>query len=277
MPIVVKNIYLESNQQVTKKKENLVYFSNLVETSETTRATNTTFSQWLAGLIDGDGSLLLSKSGYASCEITMDLRDEKALIYIQNKIGGSIKLRSGAKALRWRLHNKPGMIQLIHLINGNIRNNARLIQLHKLCSHFDITCLVSQPLHNKHSWFAGYFDADGTITFSLKNTPATPQMTISVTSKHMIDIKPFKDIFGGNIHFDKSQNGYYKWSVQSKTDILMMLEYFKLCSSRSLKSNRIHLIPLFFELKSLKAYREDETLQHKAWLKFLDKWSHWEI
>ena len=29
------------------------------------------FNEYLAGLIDGDGSLLISKAGYASCEITI--------------------------------------------------------------------------------------------------------------------------------------------------------------------------------------------------------------
>ena len=35
------------------------------------------FRQWLAGLIDGDGCFSLSKKGYASLEITMDIRDER--------------------------------------------------------------------------------------------------------------------------------------------------------------------------------------------------------
>lgn len=33
------------------------------------------WNEWLAGLIDGDGSFNLSKKGYASLEITMDIRD----------------------------------------------------------------------------------------------------------------------------------------------------------------------------------------------------------
>ena len=33
------------------------------------------WNQWLAGLIDGDGCLLISKLGYTSCEITIDLKD----------------------------------------------------------------------------------------------------------------------------------------------------------------------------------------------------------
>lgn len=63
------------------------YVSSLVETSETTRAAHhtTSFCKWLAGLIDGDGSLLVSKKGYTSLEITMGLEDLPCLKYIQNK------------------------------------------------------------------------------------------------------------------------------------------------------------------------------------------------
>ena len=46
------------------------------------------FKQWLAGLIDGDGCFSLSKKGYASLEITMDIRDERALQAVKNVYGG---------------------------------------------------------------------------------------------------------------------------------------------------------------------------------------------
>ena len=53
------------------------------------------WNQWLAGLIDGDGCLLVSKAGYASCEITMGIEDEHALMQIKQKLGGSVKSRAG--------------------------------------------------------------------------------------------------------------------------------------------------------------------------------------
>jgi LAGLIDADG endonuclease len=140
----------------------------------------------------------------------MSLRDEYALRYIQNKIGGSIKLRSGVKAIRYRLYHKKGVIELINRINGKIRHTSRLKQLNLLCTVLNIELILPDKLHNKHGWFSGFFDADGTITFSLKGTTLSPQLTISVSNKLLIDISYFKEIFGGNIYFDKSQNGYYK-------------------------------------------------------------------
>ena len=230
------------------------------------------FNEWLSGLIDGDGSLLINKKGYISCEITMSLKDEHALRYIQNKLGGSIKLRSGVKAVRYRLHNKKGMIELINRINGKVRHTSRLKQLNLLCTVLDIDFIMPDKLHKKHGWFSGFFDADGTITFSFKNN--NPQLTVSVSNKLLIDIYWFKEVFGGNIYFDRSHNGYYKWSIQSKDDILSFLNYIISCPSRSIKRKRLFLVNQYYELKEIKAYLEDEnTAMYKAWKKFVDKWN----
>jgi ubiquinol-cytochrome c reductase cytochrome b subunit len=147
------------NQQVTNGRS---FSSHLVGTSETTRATSfdkkeTIFNQWLAGLIDGDGCFLKSKTGYSSCEITVALEDERMLRIIQNKLGGAIKARSGVKAIRWRLHNRPGMLDLVNRINGYIRHNNRLLQLNQVCVALGLQLLSPDTLHKEHGWFAGFF------------------------------------------------------------------------------------------------------------------------
>jgi len=98
----------------------------------------------LAGLIDVKGSFLFTKKGYASLELVMNLRDERVLQVIKNVYGGSIKLRSNANALRYRLHHKEGLLRLIKDVNGEIRNPNRLVQLSKLCRKYDIF-LTLQP------------------------------------------------------------------------------------------------------------------------------------
>lgn len=286
LPYLVKILIIKDNQLVTKntlinasRERGRKFISYLVGTSETTRASSfnkeeNLFNEWLSGLIDGDGSLLVNKKKYTTCEITMPLSDEYVLRYIQNKLGGSIKLRSGAKAVRYRLHNKEGMKNLINRINGKIRHTNRLKQLNLLCTILDIDFLMPDKLHNKHGWFAGFFDADGTITFSFKGKNLNPQLTISVTNKLLIDVSYFKHIFKGNIYFDRSQNGYYIWSIQSKEDILLFLNYIKDCPSRSIKRKRLFLISDYYELKSIKAYSADEiTAKFKSWKRFIQKWN----
>jgi LAGLIDADG endonuclease len=298
----VKILFIRNNQLVTKNRNNP---SDLVGTSETIRASSldhlapiiegrgglnagsaqrqtllefneeeNLFNEWLSGLIDGDGSLLISKQGYISCEITMSLSDEYALRYIQNKLGGSVKLRSGAKALRYRLHNKEGVINLINRINGKIRHSARMKQLNLLCTKLDIQLILPDKLHYRHGWFSGFFDADGTITISCKGKNSNPQLTIGVTNKLLTDIIHYKDMFNGNIYFDMSQNGYYKWSIQNKEDISYFSHYIKKCPSYSIKRKRLFLINEYFNLKNMKANKADiNSAKYKAWNLFLDKWN----
>jgi ubiquinol-cytochrome c reductase cytochrome b subunit len=291
-PHNVINFCLLVNQPVTKSnlfKNNII---NLVGTSETIRPLSSkpynnlelAWNQWLAGLIDGDGSLLLSKDGYSSCEITMALSDEHALAQIKQKFGGSIKLRSGAKAIRYRLHHKEGMIDLIHCINGHIRHSSRYAQLAKVCSTLNIPVILAKPLTYNDGWFAGFFDADGTITYSFKNGwLRPPQLTISVSNKLKENIHGFTERFGGNIYFDKSGYGCFKWSIQSEIDIENFINYVKVVPSRSHKRQRIFLVKQFFELKKIKAYKSESsspnglaeaptTPLYKAWLNFDKKW-----
>jgi len=138
----------------------------------------------------------------------MGLQDEHALAIIKQKLGGSIKLRSGVNAIRYRLHNKKGMINLIQIINGKIRHTSRIKQLNSICSKLGIDTIYPSDITINNGWFSGFFDADGTITYSIKNN--YPQLTISVTNKLFTDIIVFKNTFGGNIYYDRGQNGYYK-------------------------------------------------------------------
>src|SRR5690606_7969814 len=71
----VKILLRRYNSQVTKALSSLVGTSEAIRLlSKDTKSNNLKWNQWLAGLIDGDGCFLLSKKGYASLEITMDIR-----------------------------------------------------------------------------------------------------------------------------------------------------------------------------------------------------------
>jgi len=275
-PYKVKTLLISGDLPVTKR------FNFLVGTSETTRPLSSkpfftlkekSWNEWLAGLIDGDGCLLVSKTGYTSCEITMGLQDEHALAIIKQKLGGSIKLRSGVKALRYRLHNKNGMIELINRVNGNIRHTSRIKQLESICLTLGIKIKYPETITIENGWFSGFFDADGTITYSMKNS--YPQLTISVTNKLQVDVISFKHIFGGNVYFDKSQNGYYKWSIQGRTDIDFFKAYLLKYPSFSNKKQRLFLTNKYYELVNLKAYSAlPNSPLNKAWLIFSNKWNN---
>jgi hypothetical protein len=81
----------------------------------------------------------------------MDIRDEHALHIIKNIYGGSIKLRSGANALRYRLHHKSGLLSLINNVNGHIRNPNRLVQLNKLCDKYGLILIFPNKLTKQNA------------------------------------------------------------------------------------------------------------------------------
>ena len=99
------------------------------------------FNEWLGGLIVGDGCFLLSKKKYASLEIVVELRGKHGLYQIKQAFGGAVQLRAGDKRLRYRLHNRSGLLALIAVVNGHIRNPVRLSQLNKVCVEYGV------PLH----------------------------------------------------------------------------------------------------------------------------------
>ena len=277
---LVKILKIYGNSQVTNA------LSTQVGTSEAIRLLNKRsihnlsnsdkdlkFKQWLAGLIDGDGCFSLSKKGYASLEITMDIRDERALQAVKNVYGGSIKLRSGVSALRYRLHSKKGLLNLINDVNGYIRNSIRLIQLNYICVNYDVTLKYPEKLTLENGWFSGFFDADGTI--AIKST--TWQLSISASQKTSELLTPLVELFGGYVYIDRGGQGSFKWYVSKKEDILNLVEYFKRYPSRSAKNHRLHLAPKIYELKGMKAHTAySESSLAKSWNILISKWNNYE-
>jgi len=216
------------------------------------------FNQWLAGLIDGDGCFLLSKKGYASLEIVAHIRDKNCLYQIKQKFGGAIKLRTNLNHLRYRMHHKQGMLDIINAVNGEIRNPIRLLQLSKICDKYDIPVIQSAPLTYDNGWFSGFFDSDGSIYLNLSSS----QMLITAGQKNRYLLDNLCELYGGSIYIEKTS---FKWIVFKKSDIIKLIEYFRSNPCRSAKLNRINAISKYLELRSLKAHlSEDSTILGKA-------------
>jgi hypothetical protein len=259
----IRLLDLNSDKKYNKNKNKKSSFSN----------ENIEWRQWLAGLIDGDGSFQLSKKGYASLEITMDIRDEHALQIVKNVYGGSIKLRSGANALRYRLHHKSGLLQLINAVNGHIRNSHRLVQLNKICHKYEISLIYPEKLTYNNGWLSGFFDSDGTVTINKTNN----QLSISISQKTSELLQPLIELYGGNIYIDRGSSKSFKWYITKREDILNLIEYFKTHPSRSDKKKRLFLIPKFYNLKDLGAPNAmPDTFLYKSWEYFYKKWLNYE-
>ena len=230
---------------------------------------NKAFNEWLAGLIDGDGCFQLSKKGYASLEIVMELRDKHCLYIIKQKFGGSVKLKAGNNHLRYRLHNKIGLLNLIKAVNGLIRNPVRMLQLGKICENYNIDLIHPQPLTYYNGWFAGFFDSDGSVYMNDKSG----QLFITASQKNKFLLDALVELYGGKI-YTMAKVEAFKWTCYRKDDILKLVnDYFKVNPSRSEKRVRLHMVNKFYELRRLHAHNATpNSVLGKSWKNFMIKW-----
>ena len=229
------------------------------------------FASWLAGLIDGDGCLLVSPRGYTSCEITMGTLDEPALLQVKQALGGTVKPRVGSRSVRYRLHHRAGMVQLLTWIAPYLRHPTRRQQADRVCGQLGLPPLPALAPHPAEGWYAGLFDADGTITWSLKN--GRPQLTLSVTQRDRSTVLPFLTRFGGHLYFDRAQNGYWKWMVMDRPTLEAFVAFARQTPVRSHKRQRLFLVPPYLELRALQAHRADPTTAlGKRWQAWVTRW-----
>ena len=229
------------------------------------------FNEWLAGLIDGDGCFLLSKKGYASLEITIQLRDKHCLYLIKQRYGGAVKLHAGDNYLRYRLHHRRGLLDLINSVNGLIRNPIRIIQLGKICEKYEIKLKDPETLTYYNGWFAGFFDSDGSIYLNDKSG----QIFITAGQKNRLLLDALVELYGGQIYTMVKQDAF-KWTCYKKKEILNLVnDYFNVNPCRSAKLTRLSMANKFYELRQLSAHRASPKAGAlgKAWKHFLIKWN----
>jgi len=267
--LVYNYLNVESLSRIMYQTPIMSSVINLTEKSErSNRVSINPFNEWLAGVIDGDGCFLLTKKGYASLEITIQLRDVRCLNIIKHKYGGSIKVRANQNHLRYRLHNKKGLLNFIAGINGLIRNPIRMLQLSKICEKYDIPFYYPNKLIYYNGWLSGFFDTDGSVYLNLK----AAQVYITVGQKNKLLLDPLKELYGGNVYLSKGPD-HFKWVVYRKKEIVQLINYFKLYQPRSGKLARVNLILKYYKLRELGAHRvSTDSILGKAWKQFLIKW-----
>lgn len=227
------------------------------------------FNEWLAGIIDGDGCFLLSKKGYASLEIVTQLRDKRCLYLIKQKYGGAVKLFAGDNHLRYRLHHKAGLLNLINGVNGLIRNPTRILQLGKICEKYGIELKDPQPLTYYNGWLAGFFDTDGSIYLNDKSG----QIYITASQKNRFILDALVELYGGKIYTMVKQEAF-KWTCYRKSEVLSLVnDYFKVNPCRSEKLTRLTMANRFYELRQLHAHTASPNSDiGKAWKHYMVKW-----
>ena len=256
VPCLTQFVYIRETN--TNNKDNNKSDPNLIK-----------FNQWLAGLMDGDGCFILTKKGYVSCEITMDIRDKGALYEIKHKFGGAITTVSGANALRYKVRHKQGVLNFINALNGLIRNPSRMLQLNKLCVKYGIKFKQPLPLTFDNGWYSGFIDSDG----SLHLNQESGQVFISVTQKNRYILEPLQNIYGGKIYILSPKVEAFKYTVFRKNELFHLMDnYFNKYPLKTAKAARLALIRDFYLLRLYRKPSSDTLEQFNKWVAFLDKW-----
>lgn len=250
---ISKNDKAKANQQDilndfnTRINKKLKQFNN---SSETARATS--FNEWLGGLMDSDGCFYLSKKNYLSCEITVPTKELESLIKIKSKFGGSVSKRSNVNAWRWRLHKKELLELFLKALNGNIFLKASkyksIMQL-----YLPDVPLITKDFSVSNGWFSGFFEGDGHINLNKVNY----SLSICVGQKDRTILDIISSVFGGNVFYDKTWNGY-TWQASSQIDLTKLLEYFTLYPLVSNKNSEVFSAKKFFRYKLNKYHLDTE-------------------
>jgi len=243
------------------------YYSNNDTSKSVQKIGADPFFEWLAGVIDGDGYFNLSKGGTARLQITMDIRDKKALYEIKHKLGGSIYTIANANALRYQISHKKGLVVLLNGVNGLIRNPTRMLQMNKLCLKYKIKFLYPKPLTYNDGWLSGFIDSDGSIYFNEQSG----QVFISISQKNKYLLEPLIDLYGGRVDILSPKIEAFKYIVYRKYELFNLIDnYFSKYPLRTKKASRLHLIKEFY-LTRINKNNEDLNKLNK-WILFKDKW-----
>lgn len=219
---------------------------------------NIDFSYWLAGLIDGDGYLGVSKKNYVCCEITVGEKELNLLNLVKKNLGGSITKRLNAKAYRWRLHNKKSIEILINHINGKLLLPKKKIQLLKVCQALNLKAQTNNNFVKQSYWLTGFYEAEGYFNINI----STFQCNITLSQKTPELLEKIKQELGGRVYYDISWKGYlYSASChQSLLNWFKFFDEFPLKSWKNIELVRFKRIVLFkkrkYHLSNNKVFKE---------------------
>jgi hypothetical protein len=226
--------------------------------------------QWIAGVIDGDGNFYISKKGYIELSVIMESRDIACLYKMKQRYGGSVKVTSHAKAVRFRLHHMDGIQHIIKDVNGLILNPVRLLQFKKICNIYNVDTIPSVELKYDSAYLSGLFDTDGSVYFNKKSI----QVFITVTQKNRELLDILVPVYGGVVYSSHKNVTAYKWTVSKKNDVLNLIDnYFHWNNCVSAKNKKFGLVKHFYYLSSIGALNvQENSILGRSFINFVKRW-----
>ena len=145
---------------------------------------NLKMSSYLAGLIEGDGTIIVPKTersakgkiNYPSIQIVFHLKDLPLALMIQKELkNGSLSRKKGVNAYILTINSFEGILFIISLINGNMRT-PKIYALNNLINWLNLKFeginipknSINKSSLESNAWLSGFIEADG--HFSVRTT-----------------------------------------------------------------------------------------------------------
>lgn len=251
-------------------QENKRHYSSIspIINKEDLKSDQIKFNQWLAGFIDGEGQFNTTKKGNSSLKIVMHINERPLLYLLKHRYGGSIKEIAGSNALKYKLSNPKGLINLINDVNGLLRNPIRMLQLNRICEKYNINLLEPIPLTYNNGWLSGFIDSDGSIYIDEKSG----QLIISVTQKNKYLLDPLQKLYSGRVEILSPKTDAFRYVIYRKSEILKLIDvYFSINPLKSNKKYKINLIKDFYYYINFSKFNKN-TDKFNQWIQFKNKW-----
>nr|YP_001648680.2 orf345 [Plakinastrella cf. onkodes DVL-2011]ABW83960.2 orf345 [Plakinastrella cf. onkodes DVL-2011] len=206
--------------------------------------TDKEFGYYLAGLIEGDGSIVISKNK-AYVFICFHQKDVSTAYYIKSRLGfGSVVKQKNKKAVNLTIVRLQGLFKVVELVNGKFRTN-KIESLQKLIDYINIhnTKIKALPKDTssllENHWLAGFLDADGYLQVRVINRvrldrkfPYEVRLHLKVDQKTKDILESIHEGWGGYVGYRKSQDTYYYQSTgfQHALKVISYLDRYHLSS-----------------------------------------------
>ena len=168
------------------------------------------FSYYLAGLIEGDGTIIVPKTtktknrlNYPSIQIIFNLKDLSLALLVQKELKhGSLARKKGVNAYILSINNQNGLLLLINLINGKMKT-PKIHSLYNLIDWYNMKDLNLNIIKEKldksslesTSWLSVFIEADGhfSVRSSLKSKYFRVECKFEL-SQRQIDHKGYNNL-----------------------------------------------------------------------------------
>lgn len=246
IPLLINNFKLLNNQiNINDSKE----VSNNINNNIKYLNDNKILGSYLAGLIEGDGTISIPKKRNPQISIVFNKKDKELANYLCNILECGNVYNLSKNTVNYQIQDIPSIYKILTLINGYLRtpkyyyyinccefinnyiiknkntNNIKIKNIINQINIIDIKPLDESNI-NENAWLSGITDADGNFSISLLNG-----IRKRVRPYYRLELKQSYQINNNN-----NNNNIYKNIIISNTEItkkgkdIINLNYFKIMS-----------------------------------------------